>query len=166
MAWSNRHSRAVALGGATSLLAWLCLWTACATAQDGIPTDRLLRSLRPAADVNDFAGVLTPAQKESLEARCRQLREKTGAELAVVTLKSLEGEQIDDFAAGLFKQWGIGQKDRDNGVLLLVALDDRKARIEVGYGLEEILPDALAGRVLGEQLFPAFKRHQFGGSSL
>jgi uncharacterized protein len=162
MARSNRHHLSRTLGSATAFLAWLCLWTASATAQEGIPTDRLLHSLRHAAHVSDFAGVLTPVQKESLEARCRQLREKTGAELAVVTLQSLEGGQIDDFAVRLFQQWGIGQKDRDNGVLLLVALDDREARIEVGYGLEPILPDALAGRVLDQQLFPAFKQQKYG----
>src|SRR6185437_11437725 len=60
-----------------------------------------------------------------------------------------------------FKQWGIGQKDQKNGILLLVAIQDRKARIEVGYGLEPILPDALAGRILNGQLFPAFKQQRY-----
>src|SRR5207248_7773233 len=83
------------------------------------------------------------------------------AQLAVVTLKSLQGGQIEDFAVKLFKQWGIGEKDRKNGILLLVAIDDRKARIEVGYGLEPILPDALAGRILNDQLFPAFKQKRY-----
>jgi uncharacterized protein len=133
----------------------ICL--AGSVAPQEIPADRLLRSLQPTADVNDFAGVLTADQRAALEERCRALREKTGAQLAVVTLKTLEGGQIDDFAVKLFKQWGIGQKDQKNGVLLLVVIDDRKARIEVGYGIEPILPDALAGRILNEQLFPAFK---------
>lgn len=138
-----------------------CFWLAGITVQAELPTDRLLRSLRPSADVDDFASILTPAEKASLEERCRQLREKTGAQLAVVTLKSLEGGQIDDFAVRLFKQWGIGEKDQRNGVLLLVVIQDRKARIEVGYGLEPILPDALAGRILQEQLFPAFKQQRY-----
>ena len=133
-----------------------------ARAQRQLPTDRLLNSLEATADVNDFAGILSPAELQSLEARCRDLREKTGAQLAVVTLKSLEGGQIDDFAVRLFKRWGIGRKSERDGVLLLVAIDDRKARIEVGYGLEPILPDALAGRILSEQLFPAFKQRQYG----
>ena len=132
-----------------------------AVAQRELPTDKLLKSVRPSADVNDFAGVLQPAERAALEARCRELREKTGAELAVVTIKSLEGGQIDDFAVKLFERWGIGKKGKDNGLLLLVAIDDRKARIEVGYGLEPILPDALAGRILTEQLFPAFKRQRY-----
>lgn len=126
-----------------------------------IPADKLLQSLRPAADVNDYTGVLSPEQKATLEVRCRQLRAKSGAQLAVVIIKSLQGGQIDDFAVKLFKQWGIGQQGKNNGILLLVALDDRKARIEVGYGLEPILPDALAGRVLDQQLFPAFKQQRY-----
>ena len=87
-----------------------------------IPSDDLLKSLKPTADVNDFAGLLTRAERESLEDRCRLLRDRTGAQLAVVTLKSLEGGEIDDFAVKLFKQWGIGQKDKRNGLLLLVAI--------------------------------------------
>jgi uncharacterized protein len=112
-------------------------------------------------DVNDYAGVLTPQERETLEARCRELRQKTGAQLAVVTLKSLAGGQIDDFAVKLFERWQVGQKGKDNGVLLLVAIDDRKARIETGYGLEPILPDALAGHILNEQLFPAFRQQKY-----
>jgi uncharacterized protein len=126
-----------------------------------IPADKLLQSLNPTAAVNDYAGILSPEQKATLEDRCHQLRAKTGAALVVVTLKSLQGGQIDDFAVKLFKQRGIGQKGKNNGVLLLVALEDRKARIEVGYGLEPILPDALAGRILDQQLFPAFKQQRY-----
>src|SRR5207247_10289359 len=74
---------------------------------------------------------------------------------------SLEGGQIDDFAVKLFARWGIGEKDKKTGVLRLVGMQDRKARIEVGYGLEPILPDALAGRILDEQLFPAFKQQRY-----
>jgi uncharacterized protein len=132
-----------------------------ARAQRELPTDRLLKSLTSSGHVNDFAGILQPAQREALEARCLALKEKTGAELAVVTLKSLEGGQIDDFAVKLFERWQIGQKGKDNGVLLLVAIDDRKARIETGYGLEPILPDALAGRILTEQLTPAFREQRY-----
>lgn len=132
-----------------------------ASASGQIPADKLLQSLRPTADVNDYAGILSPQEKAELENRCRQLRAKNGAQLAVVIVKSLQGGQVDDFAVKLFKQWGIGQPGKDNGVLLLVALDDRQARIEVGYGLEPILPDALAGRVLDQQLFPEFKQQRY-----
>src|SRR5207302_2899294 len=121
----------------------VCLALATAQGQEELPSDRLLRTLQPTADVNDFAAILAPAQRDALEERCKALREKTGAQLAVVTLKSLEGGQIDDFAVKLFQRWGIGDKDKKTGILLLVAVQDRKARIEVGYGLEPILPDAL-----------------------
>ena len=86
------------------------------------PTICSIRS-QPNGDVNDYAGLLSPAEKEALEARCRQLRE-TGAQLAIVTLKSLRGGEIDDFANKLFARWGVGQKDKKNGLLLVVAMDD------------------------------------------
>jgi uncharacterized protein len=139
------------------------LWVFTARSFAQIPADQLLQSLRPAADVNDYSGILQPAEREQLEQRCRELRQKNGAQLAVVIVNSLQGGQIDDFAVKLFKQWGIGQQGKNNGVLLLVSLGDHRARIEVGYGLEPILPDALAGRVLDQQLFPAFKRQQYFG---
>jgi uncharacterized protein len=125
------------------------------------PADDLLASLQPTADVNDFAGVLSPDEREALEQRCRQLRERSGAQLAVVVLRSLRGGQVDDFTVKLFERWKVGQAGQDNGVMLLVSLDDRKARVEVGYRLEAVLPDALAGRVLQEQLFPAFRQRQY-----
>ena len=126
-----------------------------------IPSDVLLQKLQPRGNVNDYAGILSPAEREGLENQTVDLRQKTGAQLAVVILQSLEGGQIDDFTNKLFAKWGVGQKGKNNGVMLLVAIGDRKARIEVGYGLEPILPDALAGRVLDEQLFPAFKQQRY-----
>lgn len=126
-----------------------------------IPTDSLLNSLRPSADVNDYAGILTAEQKAVLEARCKELRSKSGAQLAVVTVKSLAGGQIDDFANKLFSRWGIGEQGKNNGLLLLVAMEDRKARVEVGYGLEPVLPDAFAGSILDQDLFPAFKQKRY-----
>ena len=158
------YSRRAAAGerfGRNRLLALALLLVVAPSALAELPSDRLLHSLNPTADVNDYAGVLAPAEEASLEERCRKLRQDTGAQLAVVTLKSLEGGQIDDFANKLFARWGIGEKDKKNGVLILVAIRDRKARIEVGYGLEPILPDALAGRILNEQLFPAFRQQRY-----
>lgn len=126
-----------------------------------IPADTLLQSLRPTADVNDFAGILSDEQKRELETRCQSLRQGNRAQFAVVIVQSLEGGEIDDFANKLFAQWGVGEKGKDNGILLLVAMQDRKARVEVGYGLEPILPDAFAARVLNQQLFPAFKKQRY-----
>jgi uncharacterized protein len=126
-----------------------------------IPADALLQRLEPQGHVNDWANLLDDAERAAMEDRLVQLRQKSGAEIAVVTLPSLEGGQIDDFANKLFQKWGVGREQEDDGVLLLVAVQDRKARIEVGYGLEAILPDGLTGRILDEQLFPAFKRQQY-----
>jgi uncharacterized protein len=137
------------------------VWACGAAAWAIIPSDALLQSLKPRGYVNDFAGILKPAERQALEDRATQLQQKTGAQLAVLILKSLDGGEIDDFTNKLFSRWGIGQKGKNNGIMLMVAIDDHKARIEVGYGLEPILPDALAGRVRSEQLFPAFKRQAY-----
>jgi uncharacterized protein len=145
----------------TFLLLFAGSWIAAPRTSLAIPTDELLRSLKPSGDVNDFAGLLTPDEKAALEARCRELREKTGAQLAVVTLKSLAGGEIEDFANKLFARWGVGQKDQKNGLLLIVAMDERKSRVEVGYGLEPIIPDVLAGRILDHQLRPRFRQQQY-----
>lgn len=126
-----------------------------------IPADELLNSLKATGDVNDFANILSPAEKATLEDRCRLLRERTGAQLAVVTLKSMNGGQIDDFANKLFARWGIGQKEKKNGLLLLVAMDEHKFRIEVGYGLEPIIPDMLAGRIEDQELRPRFRQGKY-----
>jgi uncharacterized protein len=150
--WAVRRACALAL---LLSLAWPLIAAA------AIPSDELLNSLQPSADVNDYAGILSATEEAALEQRCRELREKTGAQLAVVILDSLQGGQIDDFTVKLFQRWSVGQAGKDNGIMLLVALQDRKARIEVGYGLEPVLPDVLAGRILSEQLFPAFKQQRY-----
>lgn len=124
-------------------------------------SDVLRESLQHTGDVNDFAKILNPADRAALEQSCRSLQQQTGSAFVIVILDSLEGGEINDFTNKLFKQWGVGQKGKDNGILLLVALRDRKARLEVGYGLEPIIPDALAGRILDEQLFPAFKQQRY-----
>jgi uncharacterized protein len=135
---------------------------AAATAHAAIPSDALLSNLKPKGDVSDFADVLKPEEIAAIQSRIVQSRQKDSAKLAVVVLRSLEGGQIDDFTNKLFRKWGVGDRSKNNGILLLVAMRDRKARIEVGYGMEPILPDALAGRVLDEQLFPAFKQGRYG----
>jgi uncharacterized protein len=126
-----------------------------------IPSDDLLKSLQATGYVNDFAGILSPADKQALVARCDALKKKTGAELAVVTIKSLEGGSLEDFVNKLFARWGIGKKGKNNGLLLLVAMQEHQSRIEVGYGLEPIIPDVLAGRILDHQLKPQFRAGQY-----
>lgn len=139
-------------------LAGLVLAAVCACGQDGaLESDQFREGLRPQGLVSDWAGVFTPEQKADLEQRITEVKQANGAELAVVALKSLQGGQIDDFAVKLFAQWGIGQQGQDNGVLLLAAIEDRKVRIEPGYGFEGDLTDAQCGRILDEHVLPHFK---------
>ena len=126
-----------------------------------IASDKLLQVLQPQGYVSDFAGVFTPPQRSSLENSLAELKRKTGAEIAVVALPSLEGGEVDDFTNRLFEKWGVGKKGKDNGVMILAAIQDRKARIEVGYGLESVVPDAEAGRILRDQMFPLFKQGRY-----
>jgi len=144
------------------LLALAATWLACTVAAFGDSSDALLGRLQPQGYVNDFAGVLNPSERSTLENVLRDLEQRTGSEVAVVTVQSLEGGEIDDFTNRLFEKWRIGKKGKDNGVLVLAAIQDRKARVEVGYGLESIIPDAEAGRILREQMFPRFKQGQYG----
>jgi len=113
--------------------------------------------------VNDYAGLLSPAVKTQLDTRLSQLEKETTAEVAVVTVKSLEGDSIDEYAVRLFEKWKIGKKDKNNGVLFLVALDDRKMRIEVGYGLEPLITDGRAGRIRDNDVIPRFKQDDYEG---
>ena len=121
-----------------------------------------IKDIHPAGYVTDLAGILQPQAKTQLEAMCTELEQKTGAQMAVVTVKSLEGEEIDPYAVDLFKQLGVGKKKEDNGVLLLVAPNDRKYRIEVGYGLEPVINDARAGDA-GRLMVPYFRRGDYSG---
>lgn len=111
--------------------------------------------------VTDLASVLSPATEEELQARLAQVEAATTAEIAVATVPSLDGMSVEDYANRLFRQWGIGQEGKDNGVLILVAPTDRKVRIEVGYGLEGVLPDGLAGDIIRDQALPAFRDGNF-----
>ena len=117
----------------------------------------------PTGYVNDFAGVLSESVENSLEERLSSFTASTSNEIAVVTLSSLEGETVENAAVKLFEEWGIGQKEKDNGVLLLVAINDRELRIEVGYGLEPVLTDSRSGNIVRDQITPAFKAGDYEG---
>jgi uncharacterized protein len=95
--------------------------------------------------VNDFAQVLEAKTTEQIESLCRQVDQRAHAQIAVVTIHSLDGAEIESYAVDLFKSWGIGDKSSNRGVLILYAIQDHRARIEVGYGLEPILPDGKVG---------------------
>ncbi len=119
--------------------------------------------LSPSGWVNDYASVMEPGAEAKLSSLIGELEEKTSAEITVVTLKSLEGNNIDDFTNRLFEQWGTGKKEKDNGVMVLVSLNDRKARIETGYGIEPLVPDAMAGRIIRQAMTPYFKEGDYSG---
>lgn len=127
----------------------------------GMASDALLAQLQPTGYLNDFAGLFDEASRTKLETFLAELKARTGAEVAVVTVKNLDGGVIDDFANRLFEKWGIGQKGKDNGAMLLTAVEDRQVWIEVGYGLEGAIPDAKAGRILDEEVIPLFKEDRY-----
>lgn len=115
----------------------------------------------PLGYVTDEAGLLDARSAAAVSALLSDLDQKAQAQMAVVTVKDMGGEDVEGYANGLFEAWGIGDKKTNRGVLLLVSAGDRKARIETGYGLEGILPDGLCGRILDQHLIPAFKRGDF-----
>jgi uncharacterized protein len=121
--------------------------------------------LKPVGYVNDFARVLDPNTITQLESTCQQIDQQAHAQIAVVTIQSLEGSDIESYAVELFKRWGIGNKASNRGVLILLATQDRHYRIEVGYGLEPILPDGKVGGI-GREAVPLLKQGDYNGAVL
>jgi len=123
------------------------------------------KTLQPQGYLSDFANVVPEASRAPLEAYCAAVEHSTGAQIALVTIPSLEGEPIEDVANTIFRAWGVGQKGKDEGIMMLVAVEDRRDRLEVGYGLEPILPDGLAGSIL-RQMRPALRQGDYGDAML
>jgi uncharacterized protein len=113
--------------------------------------------------VVDTAGLLNPQQQEALTQKLAALEQATSRQLVVATVPTLQGYPIEDYGYQLGRAWGIGQKGANNGVILLVAKQEHKIRIEVGYGLEPILTDALSGEIIRDQITPAFKNGDYAG---
>src|ERR1700685_1223203 len=132
------------------LLAWSSL----------LPAERVQDLPQPTNYVNDFAGVLSPETLASLNALCAQVDRQAHAQIAVVTIKSLDGEPIENFATALEDKWKVGKKGTDRGLLLIFATNDRKYRVEVGYGLEGILPDGRVGDI-GRQMVPYLQQNNY-----
>ncbi|MGH7026734.1 TPM domain-containing protein, partial [Brevundimonas sp.] len=107
--------------------------------------------------VVDDAQLLTPEQEQALTGKLATLEQQTGDQLVVVTLPSLQDQEIEDFGYQLGRHWGIGQKENDGGALLIVAPNERKVRIEVGYGLEGVLTDAYSSLIIRNDILPAFR---------
>jgi len=121
---------------------------------------------KPVGYVNDFAGLYSAGFKAELENGLIAFEKTTGVEFAVVTIKSLEGNDIDDYAVRLFENWKIGKKGQDNGLLLLIAKDERKIKIEVGYGLEQYITDGRAGEIIRTIISPEFKKGNYENGTI
>ena len=111
----------------------------------------------PATLVTDLAGVLSPEQKQALENKLVAIDDSSSNQIAVVIIPSLDGYPKEEYATKLFRDWGIGNKKTNNGILLLIAVNDRQIRIEVGYGLEGAIPDITALNIIDNDIKPAFK---------
>src|SRR6266852_4214507 len=119
------------------------------------------KALKPQGYVSDFAGVIDAESKAELENYCTRVQQQTGAEMALVTIQSLSDEPIEDVANTIYRAWGIGKKGKDEGILLLLSISDRRSRLEVGYGLEPILPDGFDGETL-RAMRPALRQTNYG----
>jgi uncharacterized protein len=136
-----------------ALCGWLAL-AALAVAAD-------FAALKPQGYISDYAGVVDPAAKAALEQYCALVEARTGAQIAVLTVPSLQGEPVEDVANDVFRKWGIGRKTTNEGVFLLLSTQDRRMRLEVGYGLEPILPDGFSGSVL-RAMSPFLRESRYG----
>lgn len=115
----------------------------------------------PPAPVVDLAGIIKPEAKNHLNGLLRELERKTGAEFVILTVSSLDGEGIESFTLRMAERWKLGKKGKDNGMLLTIALNDKKYRFDTGYGIESILPDSFLGTLGREQLRPNFRKGDY-----
>jgi len=119
---------------------------------------------KPSGFVNDFAKVMKAQDTKAVESLAAAVKEKTGAELTLVTVESYAPyASIDEFSLALAEAWGVGERNKDNGVLLVLAMSEREVKIEAGYGLEGAIPDSVAGRILDTAVIPAFRQGDFSG---
>lgn len=116
---------------------------------------------KPVGYVNDFANIISPESENVIEAIAIQVKQKTGAEIAVVTIETTGGIDIEQYAVDLFMDWGIGERGKDNGILILVAFKDKKIWIKTGYGVEGAVPDAEAYRIYRNVLRPGFRAGRY-----
>ena len=128
-----------------------------------VPFSNLLAIPVPALSgrVNDYGSMISARARADIEAKLQQLEAAESTQIVILTVPSLQGDPIEDFSIKVAEAWKIGHKGSDNGVLLIVSRDDHKVRIEVGYGLEGKLTDFLAGRIIRDEIYPAFKAGQF-----
>jgi uncharacterized membrane protein YgcG len=111
--------------------------------------------------VNDYIELLTTEQKTVLKHELQSLEDSVGSQLVVMIIDNLQGMEISEFSYHIANSWGIGRKDFDDGVLVLLSMNDRQMRIEVGYGLEKILKDEIAAQIIQEEMIPEFREQRF-----
>jgi uncharacterized protein len=139
-------------------LAWLLACSAAGWAVDWT-------AYKPEGYVSDFAKVIDPASRSRLDSYCAAVERSAHVQMALVTIPSLEGEPVEEVAYAMARAWGVGSKERNDGILLLLAIGDRRSRLEIGTGLQAVLPDSLATDVLLE-MRPALRRQQYGEALL
>ena len=141
------------------LLILLILPVACMAASAATP------SPTAAFYVNDMAGVLSAEQEKSMVSAAEQLAKQTGAQVVVLTVTTLDGKDITEYALEIARAWGIGGKEKNNGVLILLSTGDREVRVEVGLGLEGCLPDGKTGRLIDTYAIPYYAQNDFGNGT-
>lgn len=138
------------------------LWAACVTAA---VAQTLPEPMSPPRLVNDFAGLMTPAQRQALEEMLVDFDRQTSTQIAVVTVDDMQGYAPSDYAQRLHEQWGVGRSGKDNGIVVLVKPKTPDSRgevfISVGYGLEGVVPDITAGRIIDAEMLPAFREGDY-----
>ncbi len=120
----------------------------------------------PTGNISDFSGTLTQQQIATIDSSLQNYRDSTGNQIAVAIIKDLGGDTVENYAVNMFAQWKIGQKDKNNGVLLLISMGEHKLKIEVGYGLEPLLTDAKSGDIIRNSIAPKFKTNDYYGGIL
>lgn len=140
----------------------LLLVAGAGVARNAVAAEKV-EQLSPQGYVNDFAQVIDAGSQQKITAVCEELDQKADAQLAVVTIHTLEGDSVQDFANRLFQKWGVGPKGKDRGVMVLLAVDDHQYWTEVGYGLEAILPDGKVGG-FGRDMLPLLRQSQYGAA--
>jgi uncharacterized protein len=135
------------------------------SAEEEKPKASPVEKYKAAGYVNDFAELIDPKVQLEIDAVCTELQKKKQTEMAIVTVKSLEGMTIKEFSTALFKKWGVGPKETNRGVLVLLSKEDRQWRITVGYGLESVLTEQEAAE-LGSEMLPILRKGDYGGALL
>ena len=145
------------IGAHRSLQAFVAVWLTCAAVSWALEVPFL------GGRVNDYANMMSAQAESELEVRLAEFEQRSGSQVAVLTIPTLDGEVLEEYSLRVAETWGLGREGVDDGVLLLIARDDRKMRIEVGYGLEPNLTDAQSGRILRNVMQPRFRDGDFDG---